>query len=94
MLGDVNMLTLDDVYRASYVLKEVIRKTDIIHAPKLNNESNIYLKTENLQITGSFKIRGSYYKMSRLRRKGKRSYCMLCGKSCSRSCTCRKKEWN
>ena len=65
------MLTLDDVYRASYVLKEVIRKTDIIHAPKLNNESNIYLKTENLQITGSFKIRGSYYKMSRLTKEEK-----------------------
>lgn len=60
------MLTLDNVYRASYALKGVIRKTDVIHAPKLNKESNIYLKTENLQITGSFKVRGSYYKMSTL----------------------------
>ena len=60
------MLTLDNVYRASYALKGVIRKTDVIHAPKLNKEANIYLKTENLQITGSFKVRGSYYKMSTL----------------------------
>ena len=60
------MLTLDNVYRASYVLRDVVRKTDIIYAPKLNPGTEIYLKTENLQITGSFKVRGSYYKMSRL----------------------------
>ena len=60
------MLTLDSVYRASYVLKNVIRKTDIIYAPKLKPGAQLYLKTENLQITGSFKVRGSYYKMSTL----------------------------
>ncbi|MBQ8351225.1 MAG: threonine ammonia-lyase [Clostridia bacterium] len=60
------MLTLDNVYRAGYVLKNVVRKTDVLPAPKLNPEAEIYLKTENLQITGSFKVRGSYYKMSRL----------------------------
>ncbi|MBO5212473.1 MAG: threonine ammonia-lyase [Clostridia bacterium] len=60
------MLTLDNVYRASYVLKDVVRKTDVIYAPKLKPGAQIYLKTENLQITGSFKVRGSYYKMSRL----------------------------
>lgn len=60
------MLTLDNVYRASYALKDVIRKTDIIYAPKLKNGAKIYLKTENLQVTGSFKVRGSYYKMSTL----------------------------
>lgn len=60
------MLTLDNVYRAGYVLKNVVRKTDVIYAPKLCPGSEIYLKTENLQITGSFKVRGAYYKMSRL----------------------------
>ncbi len=60
------MLTLDNVYRASYTLKGIIRKTDVIHAPKLCSDAELYLKTENLQITGSFKVRGSYYKMSRL----------------------------
>lgn len=60
------MLTLDNVYRASHALKGVIRKTDVIYAPKLRSDAEIYLKTENLQITGSFKVRGSYYKMSRL----------------------------
>lgn len=60
------MLTLDKIYHASHVLKEVIRPTDLIHAPNLNPESEIYLKTENLQVTGSFKVRGAYYKMSQL----------------------------
>lgn len=60
------MLTLDNVYRANYVLKDVVRKTDVIYAPKLKKGLQLYLKTENLQITGSFKVRGSYYKMSRL----------------------------
>jgi len=60
------MLTLDKIYQAKYVLKQVIRETDIIHAPNINPESEIYLKTENLQITGSFKVRGAYYKMSQL----------------------------
>lgn len=60
------MLTLDNVYRASYALKDVIRKTDIIYAPNLRKDAKIYLKTENLQVTGSFKVRGSYYKMSTL----------------------------
>lgn len=60
------MLTLDKVYHASYILKEVIRRTDLIPAPPLNPEAEIYLKPENLQVTGSFKIRGAYYKMSLL----------------------------
>lgn len=60
------MLTLDKVYHAAYVLKDVIRSTDLIAAPKINPESEVYLKTENLQITGSFKVRGAYYKISQL----------------------------
>lgn len=60
------MLTLDKIYKASHVLRSVIRKTDLIHAPLVNPDSEVYLKTENLQITGSFKVRGAYYMMSQL----------------------------
>ncbi len=62
------MLTLDKVYHAQYVLREAIRETDIIHSPTLSKEigCNVYLKTENLQLTGSFKVRGAYYKISQL----------------------------
>ena len=60
------MLTLDKIYHAAFVLREVIRETGLIPAPKINPEAEIYLKTENLQVTGSFKVRGAYYKMSLL----------------------------
>ncbi len=60
------MLNLDNFYRARYVLNKIIRNTDLIYAPKINTESEIYLKTENLQITGSFKVRGACYKISQL----------------------------
>lgn len=58
------MLTLDKVYHAAYILRECARKTDLIAAPKISE--NLYLKTENLQVTGSFKLRGAYYKISQL----------------------------
>ena len=60
------MVTLDKVYHAAFVLKQVARRTDMIHAPKLSSGFNMYLKTENLQLTGSFKLRGAYYKISQL----------------------------
>ncbi len=72
------MLTLDKVYHASYVLKEVIRNTDLISAPQINPESEIYLKTENLQITGSFKVRGAYYKISQLSEEEKEKGVIAC----------------
>lgn len=72
------MLTLDNVYRAGNVLRDVVKKTDMVYAPKLNPGADIYLKTENLQITGSFKIRGSYYKMSRLSKEEKAKGVIAC----------------
>mgnify|MGYP003045109097 CR=1 FL=1 len=57
---------MDDFYRARYVLSNVVRRTDLIYAPKINQESEIYLKPENLQVTGSFKLRGACYKISQL----------------------------
>ncbi len=60
------MLTLDSVYKASHVLKEIIRRTDLIKAPKINPDAEVYLKPENLQVTGSFKVRGAYYRISQL----------------------------
>ena len=60
------MVTLDKIYHAAFVLKQVARRTDMIHAPKLSQDCELYLKTENLQLTGSFKLRGAYYKISQL----------------------------
>ena len=60
------MLEISEIFNAAAVLKDVARKTAVIPAPKINPESEIYLKTENLQLTGSFKLRGAYYKISQL----------------------------
>ncbi len=72
------MLSLDRVYKASTVLKEIIRETDLIAAPKLHQGCNVYLKTENLQVTGSFKIRGSYFKISQLTEEEKQKGVIAC----------------
>ena len=66
------MLQLDAIYKAAHVLKEVVRRTDLIYAPQINPESTVYLKPENLQFTGSFKVRGAYYKISQLSDEEKR----------------------
>lgn len=71
-------LTLDNVYKASYVLKDIVRKTDVLYAPKLKPGTELYLKTENLQITGSFKVRGAYYKMSQLSKEEKSRGVIAC----------------
>lgn len=60
------MLEISEIFNAAAVLKGVARKTAIIPAPKINPEAEVYLKTENLQLTGSFKLRGAYYKISQL----------------------------
>ena len=50
----------------------------MIYAPKINPESEIYLKTENLQVTGSFKVRGAYYMMSQLSEEEKAKGVVAC----------------
>ena len=72
------MVTLDKVYHAAFVLKQVARRTDMIHAPKLSSGFNMYLKTENLQLTGSFKLRGAYYKISQLSEEQRRAGIIAC----------------
>lgn len=72
------MLNLDNFYRARYVLKEVVRRTDLIHASKLNEKCDIWLKPENLQVTGSFKVRGAYYMISQLSEEEKQRGVIAC----------------
>ncbi|MDE6206945.1 MAG: threonine ammonia-lyase [Muribaculaceae bacterium] len=60
------MLDISEIFNAAAVLTDVARKTAIIPAPKLRPGCEIFLKTENLQLTGSFKLRGAYYKISQL----------------------------
>lgn len=72
------MLTLDKIYHASYILKDVVKKTDLIKAPSINNDCDVYLKPECLQNTGSFKLRGSGYMISQLTDEEKKRGVIAC----------------
>ncbi len=72
------MLTLDKIYQASYVLKDVVRETALLRSPKINPNAEVYLKPENLQLTGSFKLRGSGYMISQLSQEEKERGVIAC----------------
>ncbi|MBP3227778.1 MAG: threonine ammonia-lyase [Bacteroidaceae bacterium] len=60
------MLTLDIIYKARTVLSRVVRPTALIRTEKLVPDADLFLKPENLQVTGSFKVRGAGFKISQL----------------------------
>ncbi len=60
------MLSLDKVFDAQTVLKNIVRETNLVRAYGIAPDCELYLKPENLQITGSFKVRGSAYKIAML----------------------------
>lgn len=74
------MLTLDKVYHAQYVLKDVLRDTEVLRSHVLSSitDCELYLKPENLQRTGSFKVRGAYYKISQLSEEEKKKGVIAC----------------
>lgn len=72
------MLTLDKIYHAAFVLKGIARTTDILSSSSLKPNTHMYLKTENLQVTGSFKVRGAYYKISQLTDEQKKAGVIAC----------------
>ena len=62
------MLTLDAFKEARSVLQGVLLPTPLIHSPYLSKlcGNHVYLKPENMQVTGAYKIRGAYFKISTL----------------------------
>lgn len=72
------MLTLDKIYHAAHILKEVIRPTELIKTSRMCKDCNLYIKAENLQVTGSFKVRGAYYKISQLSDEEKKKGVIAC----------------
>ena len=72
------MLTLEKVRDAASVLSGAIYRTDVIRASKIITDCELYLKAENLQRTGSFKLRGAYYKISRLSPEEKQKGVIAC----------------
>lgn len=72
------MPTLEKIKDASKVLSEIIRPTSLIYSSKIAPDCHLYLKPENLQVTGSFKVRGAYYKISRLSEEEKAKGVIAC----------------
>ncbi len=72
------MLTLDKIYDASRVLQDVIHPTAIVKASAIDVDCDLYLKPECLQLTGSFKLRGSGYKISQLTDEEKKRGVIAC----------------
>lgn len=74
----MEQLSIKDIYSATYVLKPIIRPTNLIAAPLLRPGCDIYIKPENLQVTGSFKVRGSSYMISQLTQEEKARGVIAC----------------
>ena len=60
------MLTLEKFKQASAIVKEVTLPTKLVYSEYLSKQTgaDVYLKPENMQYTGAYKVRGAYYKIS------------------------------
>ena len=72
------MLSLDKVFNAQTVLKNIVRETKLVRAYGIAPDCELYLKPESLQITGSFKVRGSAYKIAMLTDEEKKKGVIAC----------------
>ncbi len=63
-----DMLTLDRFEEASEIVKKVTQETKLVYSEYLSEQTGnkVYLKPENMQFTGAYKVRGAYYKISTL----------------------------
>ena len=62
------MLTLEKFEKASDIVKQVTNPTKLVYSDYLSAQTGgkVYLKPENMQYTGAYKVRGAYYKISTL----------------------------
>ena len=72
------MLSLSKVFNAQTVLKSIIRETNVVRAHGIAPDCKLYLKPENLQFTGSFKVRGAAYKIAMLSEEEKKKGVIAC----------------
>ena len=85
------MLTLESFEQASEIVKQVTQETKLIKSSYFSEltGNKVYLKPENMQRTGAYKVRGAYYKISTLsdeeRNKSDHS---IRRKSCTGCCLC------
>lgn len=85
------MLTLESFEEAAAKVKEVTQETKLIYSSYFSDMTGnkVYLKPENMQRTGAYKVRGAYYKISTLsdEERNKGDHC-ICRKSCPGCCLC------
>ena len=72
------MVTIDKIFHASVILKDIIRPTPLAKAYGIAPQCDLYLKPECLQNTGSFKLRGSGYKIAMLSEEEKAKGVIAC----------------
>ena len=60
------MINLEMIIKGKKILKDVAIKTPMFDSKYINPDANVYIKCENMQVTGSFKLRGAYYKVASL----------------------------
>lgn len=67
-MEDGKMLTLEKFEEASEVVKRVTQETKLVYSEYFSSQSEnrVYFKPENMQLTGAYKLRGAYYKISTL----------------------------
>ena len=91
------MLTLEKFEEASEIVKRVTRPTKLIYSEYLSSQTGgkVYLKPENMQYTGAYKLRGAYYKISTLSEedRAKRSDHSFSRKPCAGCGICGKSVW-
>ena len=86
------MLTLESFEQASEIVKQVTQETKLIKSSYFSEltGNKVYLKPENMQRTGAYKVRGAYYKISTLsdEERKQRSDHSIRRKSCTGCCIC------
>ena len=74
----MDRLDIKEIYSAAYVLKSIVKKTDLIASPLMRLGCEVFIKPENLQVTGSFKVRGASYMISQLSEEDKARGVIAC----------------
>lgn len=68
IMAEKEMLTLEKFEEASEVVKRVTQETKLVYSEYFSSQSGnrVYFKPENMQLTGAYKLRGAYFKISTL----------------------------
>lgn len=96
MKMEEEMLTLEKFEEACEVVKRVTLETKLVYSDYFSAQTGnrVYLKPENMQFTGAYKVRGAYYKMSTLTRKSvQKALSPPRGQPCAGRCLCCKVLW-